>query len=74
MTVREYNTVFLPKNDRARGFLYRLEHAMQKTNDYEGCMKQLEIIGWSAELRETIEQALEFYRMSVVKNEVVSTK
>lgn len=61
MTVEEYNKVFLPKIDHASGFVHSLEHAMQKTNDYDEAMRQLNCIGWSDELQETMKTALEFY-------------
>ena len=70
MTVQEYNKEFLPKIDHANGFICNLEHAMQKTNDYEESMNQLQCIGWDEELKETIKVALEFYRKSTLDNEV----
>lgn len=70
MTVQEYNKEFLPKIDHANGFICNLEHAMQKTSDYDECMKQLQCIGWDEELKETIKTALEYYRKSMLDNEV----
>jgi hypothetical protein len=66
MTVKEYNKEFLPKIYHATGFIHNLEHAMQKTEDYDGAMKQLNCIGWSDELKETIWKALECYRKQAI--------
>lgn len=73
MTVQEYNKEFLPIIDHANGFICNLEHAMQKTSDYEESMKQLQCIGWDNELKETIKTALEFYRKSTLDNDVDTT-
>lgn len=70
MTIKEYNKDFLPKIDRATGFIHNLENAIHKTDDSDAVMKQLNCIGWTDDLKETIYTALEFYQKSVLKNEV----
>lgn len=70
MTIKEYNTEFSPKVDKAYGFICNLEHAMQKTDTYKEAMKQLQCIGWSEELKETIHTALNLYKKSILKDEV----
>lgn len=46
----EYNEVHLRRADHLVSFVKNLEHAMQKTNDYNGAMHQLQCIGFSEEL------------------------
>lgn len=45
----EYNKVHLPRAEHLYCFIKNLNHAMQKTNDYEGAMHQLQCIGFSEE-------------------------
>ena len=66
MTIKEYNKEFLPTIDRAIVLLHGIKHALQKSNDYEGAIKQLECIGWNAECQNTILTALEVYKKSVL--------
>ncbi|WP_097005260.1 hypothetical protein [Lacrimispora amygdalina] len=67
MTIREYNKQFFPKVNKAYCFISNLEHAAQKTDNYEETMKQLRCIGWDDECRETIVQALECYKKSIAE-------
>ena len=62
MTIEEYNKIYHPKIMHAITFVNCLEHAMEKTGAYEECMRQLECIGWSDEVKETIKFALEHYK------------
>ena len=70
MTIKEYNKDFLPKLDHAYVFIHSLEHAMEKTNDYEEAIRQLKCIGWSDELKDIIRTALGYYRKFVLENEI----
>lgn len=45
----EYNEIHLRRADHLVSFIKKLNHAMQKTNDYEGAMHQLRCIGFSEE-------------------------
>lgn len=45
----EYNQVHHPRAEHLYCFIKGLNHAMQKTNDYEGAMHQLRCIGYSEE-------------------------
>ena len=67
MTIKEYNKQFFPKVNKAFCFISNLEHAAQKTDNYEETMKQLSCIGWDEECKETIITALEFYKNSIVE-------
>lgn len=62
MTVKEYNTVFLPKIDAASCVISCMENDFKKTKDYDGCMRELKILGWSEETKSTILTALDYYR------------
>lgn len=68
MTVKEYNQDFLPKIDRAFGFVSNLDSSMYKTDDRENVMHQLNCIGWSDECKETIKTALEMYQKSALND------
>ena len=68
MTVKEYNNEFLPKVDRAWGFVDNLDSAMYKTDDRENVMKQLACIGWSDECKETIQTAVKLYKESALND------
>lgn len=45
----EYNEIHLRRADHLVSFIKNLNHAMQKTSDYEGAMHQLRCIGFSEE-------------------------
>ncbi len=66
MTVKEYNTEFLPKIQRAREFINLFESAIQhmdeKKVDKDEVMKQFKIRCWSEETKETILTALSYYK------------
>lgn len=62
MTVREYNKEFLPKIDTASNIIMNIEQDLRKTEDFEGAMRELKVLGWSEETKETILTALEYYR------------
>jgi len=70
VTIKEYNKEFYPKISKAYCFINNLEHAAQKTADYEETMKQLLCIGWDYECGETILKALESYKKSVKESVV----
>lgn len=61
-TIGEYNKQFYPKISKAYCFINNLEHAAQKTDNYEETMKQLSCIGWDDECKETITEALVSYK------------
>lgn len=67
MTVKEYNTVHHPKINNAVCFVSCLEHAVQKSGAYNEVMRQLGVIGWSDECRDTIKAALSVYREHLVE-------
>lgn len=73
MTAKEYNTIHLPKVDHAVGFVNCLEHAVQKGGSEEETMRQLAIIGWSEECKETILRALEEYKANLRKEVVINS-
>lgn len=66
MTVKKYNTEFLPKIQRAREFINLFESAIQhmdeKKVDKDEVMKQFKIRCWSEETKETILTALSYYK------------
>ena len=66
MIVKEYNTEFLPKIQRAREFINLFESAIQhmdeKKVDKDEVMKQFKIRCWSEETKETILTALSYYK------------
>lgn len=66
MTVKEYNSDFLPKIQRAREFITLFESAIQhmneKTVDKNEVMKQFKLRCWSEETKETILTALSCYK------------
>lgn len=68
MTIKEYNKELYPKISKAYCFINNLEHAAQKTNDYEETMMLLSCIGWDDKCRETILKALECYKKSICDN------
>ena len=66
MTVKEYNTEFLPKIQIAREFINLFESAIQhmdeKKVDKDEVMKKFKIRCWSEETKETILTALSYYK------------
>lgn len=62
MTVKEYNESFLPKIDAATCVISNMENDLKKTNDYPGCMRELKLLGWSEETKQTILTAMEYYK------------
>lgn len=66
MTVKEYNTEFLPKIQRARELINLFESAVQhmdeKRVDKDEVMKQFKLHCWSEETKETILTALSYYK------------
>lgn len=58
MTIKEYNKEFSVSLDHARVFVESIDHAIQKTNDYEDVAKQLACIGWNNECKNVILAAL----------------
>lgn len=57
MTVKEYNTVYLPKIEKAESFIYCINHALDKSDD--NTKMQMRVIGWDDETAKTINEALE---------------
>lgn len=70
VTVREYNTVYHRKITNAESFLGCLDHSLQKSCAYEAVMHQLQCIGWSEEMRQTMLTALRLYKETVKKQAV----
>ncbi len=70
MTIAEYNKQFCPKISKAYCFINNLEHAAEKTDNYEETMKQLLCIGWDDECKEIITDALESYK-KLVKEQLI---
>lgn len=66
MILKENNNTVIHKIDSALGFIWCIDHAMQKTEDYENAMHQLKYIGYSKETVKTIELALDLYRKSIL--------
>ena len=62
MTVQEYNKEFLPKIDKASCVIANMENDLRKTDDYEGAMRELTVLGWSEETKKLILTALDYYR------------
>lgn len=60
MTVKEYNTVYLPKIEKAESFIYCINHALDKSDD--NAKMQMRVIGWDDETAKTINEALELLR------------
>ena len=65
MTSKEYNQDFLPKIQRAKSFVQLLEYTVQQGDgsfvDKNEVRRNLQILGWSEEMRRTILDALTFY-------------
>jgi hypothetical protein len=66
MTVKEYNEIYHPKIERIECFFLGLNHAMQKTEDYENAMLQLRCIGYSEEMKESVLSILKDYKKSLL--------
>lgn len=66
MTVKEYNTEFLPKIQRAHEFITLFEsailHMEEQIVDKDEVMKQFAIRCWSEETKQTILTALSYYK------------
>lgn len=60
MTIKEYNTVYLPKIEKAESFIYCINHALDKSDD--NARMQMQVIGWDDETAKTINEALELLR------------
>ena len=58
----EFNKVYKPRADRLVSFVKLLDGAVQKSDAYEGVMKQLRCIGWSEELIQTACEAAALYK------------
>ena len=58
MTVREYNDWYKKLNN-ARSFVFCIDHALQKSDD--NARMQFSVIGWSAEMKQFLEDAIECY-------------
>lgn len=46
----------------AYSVISNMENDLKKTEDYEGAMRELEILGWSEETKQVILTALDYYR------------
>lgn len=58
----EYNKVHYPRAEALVSFIKCLHHAMQKTDDFEGAMHQLECIGYSQDFIVQMEQVAADYK------------
>lgn len=72
MTIKEYNETISKNTKNADVFIALLENAAQKTGHYEEVIRQFQCIGWSDEVKQTIRDALTYYR-NVYKAEAKST-
>lgn len=72
MTIKEYNTEFLPKINRADEFVRSFESSIRHMDDMkvdkDEVLKQFKIRGYSEEVKNTISVALEFYRKSTLNS------
>ena len=59
MTVKEFNTELYPKISHAKAFILNLDHAMQKAG--RKAAEQVEMIGWSQEIKNFIVDAIDCY-------------
>lgn len=70
MTVKEFNTVHYPKIRHAISFVHSLDHALFKAG--EEAERQVKIIGWNEELKQTLFEAIDHYekllRSEIEKN------
>lgn len=58
MTVKEYNEWYRKLNN-ARSFVYCINHALDKCDN--NAKMQFEVIGWSNEMKEFLNEAIECY-------------
>lgn len=66
MSPKDYNEKCWPIYHRARGFIQRLDHAIEKSDG--DAARQISIIGWNREVREHIIAALEHYDREIRGN------
>lgn len=62
MTVKEYNE-WCNKLNHAKSFVYCIDHALQKSD--KNAKMQFRVIGWSEELKEFLDKAIECYAKEV---------
>jgi len=70
ITVADYNKFYHKYKNHAESFIKLLDSAIDKCNDSQDTRKQLECIGWSKEIRDTIRVALEMYEQ-IMKSKCV---
>ena len=70
ITVADYNKFYHKYKNHAESFIKLLDSAIDKCNDSQDTRKQLECIGWSKEIRDTICVALEMYEQ-IMKSKCV---
>lgn len=58
MTIPEYNKWYTKLNN-ARSFVHCIDHALQKSD--ENAKMQFSVIGWSVEMKEFLDAAIEYY-------------
>lgn len=63
MTTREFNQGVCPKVSHASAFLHSLDHALEKGESAEA-QRQVQIAGWSEEVRDTLLDALDAYYLA----------
>ena len=72
MTIKEYNTEFLPKIHKADEFVRSFESSIRHMDDTKvdknEVLKQFKIRGYSEEAKNTISVALEFYRKATLNS------
>lgn len=72
MTIKEYNTEFYPKINRADMFIRLFESGIRHMDDTkvdkDEVYKQFKIRGYSEEVKNTISVALEFYRKAILNS------
>ena len=63
MSIKEFNRDVCPKISHASAFLHALDHALEKSGSEEAG-RQVQIAGWSEEVRGTLLDALDAYYLA----------
>ena len=75
MTVKEYNSEFLPKVNRAKEFIRLFESAIQHMDDTlvdkDEALRQFKLRCWSDETRKLILNALSYYQEHEGRDKIV---
>ena len=78
MTVKEYNSEFLPKVNRAKEFIRLFESAIQHMDDAlvdkDEMLRQFKLHCWSDETRQLILKALSYYQEHKGRDKIVDSQ